>query len=85
VKPERLLRRILGGEVANVAFADLVRLLGALGFRQIGGKGSHRIFARPGVTELVNLQEDASQAKPYQVRQVATLIRRYALGLEDDT
>jgi predicted RNA binding protein YcfA (HicA-like mRNA interferase family) len=85
MKPERLLPRILSGNVNNVAFADLVALLLALGFREIGGKGSHRIFARPGVTELVNLQEEGGEAKPYQIRQVVALVRRYHLEVEDKT
>ncbi|MDQ1657468.1 MAG: hypothetical protein QOD41_2551 [Cryptosporangiaceae bacterium] len=84
MKPDRLLARILAGNVINIAFSDLTGLLRALGFSEIGGKGSHRIFARPGVIELVNLQEDGRQAKPYQVRQIAALVRRYALELEDD-
>lgn len=53
---ERLFARIARAEVGNVAFNDLVRLLEALGFEQIGGRGSHRVFARPDVVELVNLQ-----------------------------
>lgn len=85
MKPARLLARILAGNVANIAFSDVIGPLAALGFREIGGKGSHRIFARPGVPELVNLQEDGRQAKPYQVRQIAALVRRYSLELEDDT
>jgi predicted RNA binding protein YcfA (HicA-like mRNA interferase family) len=84
VKPSPLLARILAGNVANIAFSDLTGLLTALGFTEIGGKGSHRIFARPGMIELVNLQEGGRQAKPYQVRQIAALVRRYALELEDD-
>ena len=84
MKPRRLLPRILAGEVNNVAFADLTRLLLALGFEEIGGRGSHRIFARPGVAELVNLQEEGGDAKPYQVRQVATLVRRYHLDVEEE-
>lgn len=62
-----LLRRILRGDVDDVAFADLVRLLRALGFREVGGRGSHRIFARPGMAEQVNLQEEKGDAKRYQV------------------
>ncbi len=42
------------------------------------------MFARPGVVELVNLQEVQAQAKPYQVRQVAGLARRYDLHLESE-
>ena len=84
MKPARLLARILAGNVTNISFSELIGLLVALGFTEIGGKGSHRIFARPDVVELVNLQEDGRQAKPYQVRQIAALVRRYALELEDD-
>ena len=64
-------------------FDGLVTLLEALGFREIGGRGSHRVSARPAIRELVNLQEEKGQAKRYQVRQVATLVRRYDLTLED--
>jgi len=84
VKPARLLKRIVGGAVGNVNFADLVMLLEALGFEEIGGKGSHRVFARPDVAELVNLQAVQGQAKVYQVRQVAGLVRRYDLHLESE-
>jgi hypothetical protein len=54
-----------------------------LGFREVGGPGRHRVFARPDVAELVNLQATKGEAKPYQVRQVATLVRQYDLQLED--
>jgi len=74
---------MLRGDVRNVAFDDLVRLVIALGFREIGGRGSHRVFARTGVAELLNLQAEHGQAKPYQVRQVATLARRYDLKVDD--
>lgn len=77
-----LLARILDGAVTNVQFDDLVRLLEALGFREIGGRGSHRVFGKPGLIELVNLQQVRGQAKPYQVRQVVALVRRYDLRLE---
>jgi predicted RNA binding protein YcfA (HicA-like mRNA interferase family) len=77
------LRRIRQGNVRNIAFADLVALVVALGFREIGGRGSHRVFAKPDVAELVNLQAEKGQAKPYQVRQVATLVHQYDLELEN--
>ena len=83
MRPARLLERILSGSVGNVDFADLINLVESLGFREIGGKVSHRVFARPGVGELVNLQEDKGQAKRYQVRQVAALARRYHLRVEE--
>lgn len=83
VRSHRLLGRILRGDVGNVDFDDVVRLVVALGFTEIGGRSGHRVFARPGVSELIILQSEKGQAKRYQVRQVATLVRRYDLRLED--
>ncbi|MGH3577479.1 MAG: hypothetical protein ACRDU0_07980 [Mycobacterium sp.] len=64
-------------------FADLVLLVKALGTHEVGGRGSHRVFAKSGVSELLNLQEERGQAKRYQVRQVAILVSRYDLRLVD--
>ena len=84
MRPAQVLNHILRGEVANVDFVDLVKLVLALGFEEVGGRGSHRVFARAGVKELVNLQAERGQAKPYQVRQIAMVVRRYDLRLEDE-
>jgi hypothetical protein len=46
-------------------------------------RGSHHVFIRPGVEELINLQRDGNMAKPYQVRQVRTVLTRYRLGSEE--
>lgn len=69
MKPGLLLARIRRGDVTNVSFDDLVRLLEALGFRKVGGRGSHRVFACPDVAKLVN-QVEHGQAKRYQVRKI---------------
>ena len=62
---ENLLRRILGGRSdANIRFSDLRQLLLHLGFDE-RVRGSHHIFRRNGVRELINLQRDGSHAKPY--------------------
>ena len=45
-------------------------------------RGSHHIFVRPDLIEIVNIQARGNQAKPYQVRQIRQLILRY--GLRDD-
>ena len=44
--------------------------------------GSHHIFRKQGVRELVNLQEEGNKAKVYQVRQVRQVILRYGLEKE---
>jgi HicA toxin of bacterial toxin-antitoxin, len=82
MRPEKLLGRIASGAVRNVNFDDLIRLLQALEFKEVGGRGSHRVFVHAGVEEILTLQELRGQAKPYQVRQVLALIRQYNLDLE---
>ncbi len=42
-------------------------------------KGSHHIFYKDGIDEIINLQPDGSKAKPYQVKQVRTIIINYKL------
>jgi predicted RNA binding protein YcfA (HicA-like mRNA interferase family) len=54
-------------------------LLDALGFRE-RIRGSHHIFTRTEVIEIINLQPTGSKAKAYQVRQVRQLIVKYNLG-----
>ena len=76
---------MLRGEVANVSLDDLTHLLISLGFRERSGRGSHRLFTRSGVTEIVNLQAQRGDAKKYQVRQVINLIRKYDLHLREDS
>ena len=45
-------------------------------------KGSHHIFFRDDVEEIINLQPDKNKAKPYQVKQVRDIILRNKLGGE---
>ena len=43
-------------------------------------RGSHHLFRKEGVEEKINLQREGGQAKPYQVKQVRTVILKYNLG-----
>lgn len=79
---EKLLLKILRGTSdANIDFDDLCQLLRHLGFEE-RIKGSHHIFRKEGVEDRINLQQDGSKAKPYQVRQVRAVVVRYKLGGE---
>jgi hypothetical protein len=42
--------------------------------------GSHHIFTKEGIPEILNLQPEVSSAKAYQVRQVRDVILRYQLA-----
>lgn len=75
---ELRLRILEGKSDANVDFEDLRRLLQWLGFEE-RTRGSHHIFRRAGVRELINLQREGSKAKVYQIRQVRQVLLRYGL------
>jgi predicted RNA binding protein YcfA (HicA-like mRNA interferase family) len=73
---------VLGGSSdANIRFNDLRGLLSALGFQE-RVRGSHHIFTRDGVREILNLQPKGAMAKPYQVKQVRNVILEYRLSEE---
>lgn len=84
MNPRRLLARVARGDLANVSFSDMRRLVEAFGFGLRRTSGSHHVFAHPGVRELLNLQEVGGQAKPYQIRQFLRLVERYALSMEEE-
>jgi len=77
---DRLLLRILRGTSdANIPFSGLCQLLQRLGFAE-RIRGSHHIFTKEGIEEILNLQPKGRQAKPYQVKQVRYVILKYRLG-----
>ncbi len=77
---DKLLR---GTSDANISFHELCQLLRRLGFAE-RIRGSHHIFTKSDVEEILNLQPKGADAKPYQVRQVRNLILKYRLAGEDD-
>ena len=82
-KYSKLRERILaGGADSNIDFHALCELLARLGFEQ-RIKGSHHIFTRNGVIEIINLQSKGSTAKAYQVKQVRNILVKYRLGEAD--
>jgi predicted RNA binding protein YcfA (HicA-like mRNA interferase family) len=79
---QKLVGRVLSGlSDANIGFDELRALLKGMGFDE-RIKGSHHIFRREGVSELLNLQRDGNKAKPYQVKQVRSIIVKYRLSGE---
>ena len=81
---DKLLAKILSGTSdSSIPFAQICQLLRRLGFEE-RIRGSHHIFSKEGVEEILNLQPKGSQAKAYQVKQVRTVILKYQLGGQDD-
>lgn len=84
VRYEKLYHQVLSGTVdRNVKFDDLRWLLKRLGFYE-RIRGSHHIFTKDEVEEIINIQPKGNQAKPYQVKQVRNLMTKYKLGALDD-
>jgi hypothetical protein len=82
-KYDKLLQKILAGaHDRSIRFSELCNLLSALGFSE-RINGDHHIFVRNGVPEILNVQPIGSQAKPYQVKQVRTVVTRHALTIDD--
>ena len=78
-KLEKILWQVLtaGGD-QNIAFDDLVYLLEGMGFEK-RIKGSHHLFSKEGVEEIINIQPAGNKAKPYQVKQVRIVVMKYRL------
>jgi predicted RNA binding protein YcfA (HicA-like mRNA interferase family) len=79
-KHEKLILKILSGTSdANIPFDELCGVLKYLGFEE-RIRGSHHIFTRDDVKEILNLQPKDNKSKPYQVKQVRNVILKYKLG-----
>ncbi|HSY43144.1 MAG TPA: type II toxin-antitoxin system HicA family toxin [Candidatus Acidoferrum sp.] len=74
---------LLGNSDANIDFDDLCHLMRRFGFSE-RINGSHHIFSRTGVEEIVNIQPKGRLTKSYQVAQVRDMILKYRLGEESN-
>ncbi len=81
-RPTKTLEKVLGGASdGNIRFEDICGLLRYLDFDE-RVRGSHHIFTREGIGEMLNLQpKGGGKAKPYQVKQVREVIQRNGLSL----
>ncbi len=78
----KLYDRIASGRSdANIPFEQTVNMLKHLGFEE-HIKGSHHIFSREDVEELIVIQDAGGECKPYQVKQVRVVLKKYNLRKE---
>ena len=79
-----ILRKILSAlSDNNIKFSDLRKLILYLGFNE-GIKGSHHLFFKRNIVEIINLQSlKDGKAKAYQVKQVRNIIIKYELHKEE--
>jgi hypothetical protein len=79
VAKDRKLIELITRNPLNVRFDEICKLAQDFGFVLKGGRGSHRIYTRRGVAEMLNFQNVNGNAKPYQVRQLLRIIKKYNL------
>jgi hypothetical protein len=78
----KLCDKIVSGKSdANIPFEQTVNMLKFLGFDE-RISGSPHIFTRGDIEEPINLQEVGSECKPYQVRQMRIVLKKYNLREE---
>ncbi|MBI3399102.1 MAG: type II toxin-antitoxin system HicA family toxin [Deltaproteobacteria bacterium] len=80
---KKILEKIISGiSDKNIRFNELRNTLTRLGFDE-RIKGSHHIFTKSGVMEIVNIQPlKDGKAKPYQLKQARNIILKYKLHKE---
>ena len=82
-RAEKLAAKILSGRSdQNFAFDDLCYIIERAGFQVRPAKGSHRIYYKDSVVEIINVQPRDGKAKPYQVKQVRELLLKYKINIE---
>lgn len=63
----------------NINFDDFRNLIVDLGFDFIRQNGSHKQYFHRGINVFMNVQNDKSKAKAYEVRQLRRIIKTYNL------
>ncbi|MDR1664806.1 MAG: type II toxin-antitoxin system HicA family toxin [Clostridiales bacterium] len=82
---KKLFQQILHGRGKNVLFVEFIGIVESFGFRLDRINGSHHIFINKEYKQLISIQSDGKDAKPYQVRQFITIIERYSIKMEEQT
>ncbi len=82
-KVEKLFDKIRNNP-RNVRFNDICKLAETFGFEYKGGRGSHKLYMKKSVNEMLNFQNVNGMAKPYQVRQFLKIIEENGLKLKED-
>lgn len=67
-----------GSKDKNIRFSELQKLLDVLGFN-CRIKGDHFIYYKNGIDEIINIQPEGNKAKPYQVKQIRSIILKYEM------
>jgi len=82
MQKKKLFQRMMNNQ-KNIGFNDFTLMTKSFGFSLDRVDGSHQIYKRNDVEELLNIQNNKGKAKPYQVKYFLFLVEKYNLLLED--
>lgn len=80
---KKLLTKILRG-IKNVKFNELDTFLQAFGFQLARINGSHHIYNREDIPEIINIKNRKGEVSAYQVKQFLALVEEYNLTLNEE-
>ena len=75
-KHDKLLQSIFN-VTTSIRFEDACRIAELIGFSRKGGQGSHAVYGRNDEIKLLNFQNRNGTIKPYQLRQLQDMVKKY--------
>ncbi len=69
-----------GNSDKNISEEDMKFFLRKIGAVHKRTKGSHFMCSLDGVPELINIQPKNGKIKPYQVKEIRNIVKKYRLG-----
>ncbi len=76
---DKIIEKVLSGKSdRNIDFSDFRKFILYFEFKE-RIKGSHHVYTKPGIREVINIQPLGNLSKAYQVKQVRNLIIKYNL------
>ncbi len=69
-----------GNSDKNISEGDMNFFLEKIGAVHKRTKGSHKQYVINNIPELVNIQPKNGKIKPYQVKQIRNIVKKYGLG-----
>jgi predicted RNA binding protein YcfA (HicA-like mRNA interferase family) len=75
-KQDKLLQLVLNATAA-MRFEDACKIAEMIGFSRKSGQGSHVVYGKEDEMTLLNFQNRNGMIKPYQVRQLRDMVKKY--------
>jgi predicted RNA binding protein YcfA (HicA-like mRNA interferase family) len=75
-KHDKLLQSVFNAPV-SIRFEDVCKVAELIGFSRKGGQGSHVVYGRDDEIKLLNFQNRNGSIKPYQLRQLRDMVKKY--------